>query len=91
MNIAELLEDRSSGSSVNKGSLTDALKSGWTLINYTKKNGKFRVLQSTQNPDLYSYNFKGKKKLYPHLIIVWEKDRGWRALVRSRIMGWAKV
>jgi hypothetical protein len=76
---------------VESHDLDTALKTGWVRLRYVRRDGMARIMMATTNPDLYQYTFKRARtihRLYPRLITVWERNRGWRALYRHRIGGW---
>lgn len=79
---------------LESGTLDAALKRGWVRVRYTRKDGMSRVLMITTNPKLYKYTFRrppGYRKVNPKIKVVWERDRGWKALYRSRVGGWTQA
>lgn len=77
----------------NEEELDAALADGWVLINYVKLNGKPRRLIATRNQSLYQYTpaGNGTRFIHPYLVVVWERNTGWRALRRGRINNWTPI
>ena len=70
--------------------LKTALSRGVVKVKFVKMDQTVREMVCTTNADYFDYEYKGKDKTNPALIVAWDTENGgFRSFYEDRVLEWS--